>query len=66
MQKKYVNGGQKLYCGASAYTTQYTLLTPMRLNSTAELRRLGVGGVNTIRNYLTTTADGFGRQLLRN
>jgi len=31
-----------------------------RRDSTVELRR--VGGVNTIRNQLTTTADGFGRQ----
>jgi len=31
-------------------------------DSTAELRRVCVGGVNTIRNWLTTTADKFGAQ----
>jgi len=36
--------------------------THRRRDSTVELRRVGVSGVNTIRNELTTTADGFGRQ----
>jgi len=36
--------------------------THRRRDSTVELRSVGVGGVNTIRNQLTTTADGFSRQ----
>ena len=31
--------------------------THLRRDSTVELSRVGVGGVNRIRNYLTTTAD---------
>jgi len=40
------------------------LNTHRRRDATVELSRVDVGGVNTIRNWLTTpaTADGFGRQ----
>jgi len=36
--------------------------THRRRDSTVELSRVVVGGVYRIRNQLTTTADGFGRQ----
>ena len=55
-----VKGYSHVSRGLQSYVVMHN--THCQRDDTVELRRVGVGGVNTINNYLTTSADGFGRQ----